>query len=442
MVGESEKESKIICSGSRCSGFYFANISFLDVINLSFVTESQSITAVHVLNFRLINCTFANSTDTTLIAENSHILFDGNTFVNNSGGLIDNVPHMTFTPGGGIVAVFSTITFKGQNTFLNNTCVADICGGGAIYAENCDVRFEGNTSFINNMAISTHQQTSSISGRGGLSLLYTTINITGNVSFVNNSASSNVIIFEYTCNGSGGVALLLLCNVHISGFVMFSNNLVSGRSGCYGGLFLYSSNVTIAGTMVLTNNLAGLAGGGVGMEESSMDIIGTVSLIKNSAGLSGGGIDMLSSNISISGRVVLTCNYFGFQSEKMELDRRANIARTSFFTKNSAHSYTTVTFGGGIDMFYSNMNITGSVTLNDNHAGYQGGGMNIGSTNITIAGTVLITNNLADLSGGGIDLLNSNMDITGSVLLSDNSAHHSGGGINTFGTCFERICQF
>ena len=83
--------------------------------------------------FRVINCTFANSSNAVLIAYNSSLQLERNTFVNNSGG---RTSQMTFTPGGGIAAVFSNITFQGTNTFINNTCNADICGGGAMYAEN------------------------------------------------------------------------------------------------------------------------------------------------------------------------------------------------------------------------------------------------------------------------------------------------------------------
>jgi len=71
MLAESEGTSKIICSGSKCGGFYFENILNLYVTNLSFVSDSQSITMAHVLDFRLVSCTFANSSNTALIANGS-----------------------------------------------------------------------------------------------------------------------------------------------------------------------------------------------------------------------------------------------------------------------------------------------------------------------------------------------------------------------------------
>ena len=109
MVEESEDTSRIICSGSRCGGLYFENISYLNISNLSFVSDSHSITVVHMSDdFQLINCTFANSSSTALIAYNSSLLLEGNTFVNNSGGRINQ---MTFTPGGGVAVAFSNMIF-------------------------------------------------------------------------------------------------------------------------------------------------------------------------------------------------------------------------------------------------------------------------------------------------------------------------------------------
>ena len=87
---------------------------------LSFVSDSHSITTKNVHDFQLVNCTFANSSNTALIANISNLHIEGNTFINNTGG---NVQQMTFIPGGGIAVVSSNMTLQGENKFLTLACM-------------------------------------------------------------------------------------------------------------------------------------------------------------------------------------------------------------------------------------------------------------------------------------------------------------------------------
>ena len=85
---------------------------------LSFVSDSHSIITKIVYDFQLVNCTFANSTNTAIIANNSNLHIEGNMFINNTGG---TVQWMTFIPGGGIAVVSSNVTLHKQNNFLTLT---------------------------------------------------------------------------------------------------------------------------------------------------------------------------------------------------------------------------------------------------------------------------------------------------------------------------------
>ena len=112
MIGESEDTCKIICSGPECGGFYFEDVLDLVIRNLSFVSNSYSITAEHVDTLQLTNCMFANGSDTAIITNGSNVVLDGNTFVNNSGQSADQ---RKAALGGAIAAVFSN--FKDKTSF-------------------------------------------------------------------------------------------------------------------------------------------------------------------------------------------------------------------------------------------------------------------------------------------------------------------------------------
>ena len=480
MVGGSENTSTIVCSGLGCGGFCFDNVTGLNVTQLSFVSDSHSITTKDVYDFQLVNCTFANSSNTALIANNSDLLIEGNTFINNTGG---TVQEMTFIPGGGIAVVYSNIILQGQNNFLNLTCAADICGGGAMYAENSTINFAGIASFINNTATSS-PHSSFTGGGGGLFSFNTAINITGHVTFVNNSVSSAYTAGN-TCEVGGGGASLVLCNATISGRVLLSNNMAEGESGCGGGLYLYESSVNTNGNMLPTNNSvtlaeiressiqishtsyphsfgdgniyffthnhAGHSGGGIYMESGSMTIFelmlftnnsaadcgggisigatkmtvfGNVSFVNNSVRTSGGGIFMVNSNVTMRD-AVFADNYAGIQGGGLAAQEDNTIVLTGSvsFIKNVAGDT-----GGGIVLYESMIHITTEASLTKNIAHTLGGGISMYYSNMSICGSVSFTENLGNFSGGGIFMVSSNVTIRNAVF-ADNYAGKQGGGL-------------
>ena len=250
MFGGSANTTTIVCSGPGCGGFCFDDVTGLTVTELSFVSDSHSIITKNVYDFQLVNCIFANSSYTALIANNSNLHIEGNTFINNTGGAVQ---WMTFVPGGGIAVISSNMTLQGENKFLNLACAADFCGGGAIYAENSTVDLAGNTTFINNTAASTNHS-SLIGGGGGLLLFNTAVSITGHVHIANNSVS-NTYSVKNECEVGGGGVLLILCNVSISGRVELVNNSAKGRSGCGGGMHLHYCSMVINGNDIEEDNV-------------------------------------------------------------------------------------------------------------------------------------------------------------------------------------------
>ena len=473
MVGGSVNTTTIFCSGFRCGGFCFDDVTGLNVTQLSFVSDSHSITTRNVYGFQLVNCIFANSSNTAVIANNSNLHIEGNTFINNTGGAVQ---WMTFVPGGGIAVISSNMTLQGENNFLTLTCAADICGGGAMYAENSTVDLAGNTTFINNTAASTNYS-SLIGGGGGLLLFNTAVSITGHVHMANNSVS-NTYSVENECEVGGGGVSLILCNVSISGRVELVNNSAKGRSGCGGGMHLHycsmvmngndieEDNVDISdmvsdtlkpgtsenGNVLLRSNYAGYAGGGIYMQNGNTTISETVSLISNSAGVLGcpqqhygGGISIFGGGyMLISGNLLLTDSFTAYagggihvQNSSLAISGTATLNNNSagFWgyscsPKNPDPNY----FGGGINMLNGDLYVTGNLLLTSGYAGGQGGALNAQWSTIKITGTMSLANNSADNVGGGTTFDGSSMIVSGNVSFTNNSVgcfSCSGGGLFT-----------
>ena len=473
MFGGSANTTTIVCSGLGCGGFCFHDVTGLNVTQLSFVSDSHSIITKNVYGFQLVNCIFANSSNTALIANNSNLHIEGNTFINNTGG---TVQLMTFVPGGGIAVISSIMTLQGENNFLTLTCAADICGGGAIYAENSTVDLAGNTTFINNTAASTNHS-SLIGGGGGLLLFNTAVSITGHVHMANNSVSNTYSVANECEVGGGGISLIL-CNVSISGRVELVNNSAKGRSGCGGGMHLHYCSMVINGndieeddvdisnmvsdtfnpgtyangTVLLSSNYAGYAGGGIYMQNGNTTISETVSLISNSAGFLGcpqqpygGGIAIFGGGyMSISGNLLLTDSFTAYAGGGIHVQNSIlAISGTATLNNNSAgfwgyscspkNPYPNY-LGGGINMLNGDLYVTGSLLLTNSYAGGQGGALNAQSSTINITGTMSLANNSADNVGGGITFDGSSMSVSGNVSFTNNSVgcfSCSGGGLFT-----------
>ena len=470
MFGRCANTTTIVCSGRRCGGFYFDDVTSLIVTQLSFISDSHSITTKNVYGFQLTNCIFANSSNTAVIANNSNVHIEGNTFINNTGGAVQ---WMTFVPGGGIAVISSNMTLQGENKFMTLACAADICGGGAMYAENSTVDLAGNATFINNTAASTNHS-SLIGGGGGLLLFNTAVSITGHVHIANNSVS-NTYSVENECEVGGGGVSLILCNVSISGRVELLNNSAKGRSGCGGGMHLHYCSMVINGNdieensldmseimvvtfdkasstngnVLLSSNYAGYAGGGIYMQNGNTTISETVSLISNSAGFLGcpqqpygGGIAIFGGGyMSISGNLLLTDSFTAYagggihvQNSSLAISGIATLNNNSagFWgyscsPKNPNPNY----FGGGINMLNGDLYVTGSLLLTNSYAGGQGGALNAQSSTINLTGTMSLANNSADNVGGGITFDGSSMIVSGNVSFTNNSVgcfSCSGGG--------------
>ena len=378
--------STVMCSGSGCGGFYFDNVSHLLVSGLAFTADrpsSYSISAVHVQEFLLVNCTFANSSSkTALFGDKSNLFLDGNTFANNS---VEG-PADSFPPGAGIGLISCNLTFQGQNSFLNNSCSGGACRGGAIYGEASRIIFKGNTSFVDNSVINSAQVKEAFGG-GGFLFIGSTVDIAGHVSFIDNVAS-NADFLDGTCQICGGGAYLLNSNASVSGDVVFLNNSARGKSGCGGGFCLVGSSVVVTGSTEFRDNYAGYTGGGWFIGSTATNITGMATFSNNSA-MQGGGIAIMDSTASVSGSLSVVNN-------------SGSIA------------------GGGVLLFGSNVTIT-NVECRANTA-EEGGGIVAEASNTTIAGEATLFGNLASYNGGGVVVIGGKFNVNGTMKMMNNSA--------------------
>lgn len=402
MVAEDEGSCVIVCSGPDCDGFYFVSVELLQINGLKFVSDNNSVSVQLVKACILTNCTFADSSDTALLAVNSSLWLDGNMFVNNSGR--SQIPNQ-ISPGGGVAVVISNITLQGRNNFTNNTCLDDYCGGSAIYAVKSTIIVEGNVSVVNN-TVMNNIDTGVPSGGAGFLFFDSTVEISGHVELLDNSVS-NKFTKGSTCEIGGGGASFILCNTKISGKVILSNNLANGISGCGGGLFLPGGSLTISGTVQFSNNHAGYQGGGLFIKKATatVDVLGTVVFSSNSADQSGGGGQIEYSIVNIEGDALFISNHAG-------------------------PYYSDVIEGGGCDMWYSSLNVKGTLSFSSNSA-FQGGGLAVINSNMSSSGNLTINHNMDgnvyEASGGGILIRGSSNIIWSNALVANNSGYEGGG---------------
>ena len=353
---------------------------------------------------------------------NSTVHFDGdNQFANNSaafagGGIFDYIHNMTqligfadnliagitdghtnreannilnlFTNdltggwGGGIFVAGSTVSFDGENSFLNNSAEYD---GGGIYAwYGSAVDFAGNNTFMHNMAQDDG---------GVLYVKYDShLKFEGDSKFVNNTARDQ----------GGAIRVRYNCAVIVDGRSNFIENFAEHEGGviCARGY----STITLIGESYFLRNSA-FGGAGTFLEDNSMLTLGgRKSFYENSATYFGGCVAAKNSILQLSD--------------------------SGFFVDNSAR------YGGSMYLMKSSLSISGNNTFAGNVAtrndGY-GGAIHALSSRLTIRGEQEFTNNSAGY-GGALAL--SGFDRSKIYLLPNttmhfemNVAHHRGGAI-------------
>lgn len=358
--------------------------------------------------------------------------------------------------GGGIAAFYSYLKIYDQANISDNTIDAsgnldDVTGGG-IYAV-----FETSNGSVPGLEISDYVFISNNSAAqgGGIYVYYEesnggpyVFNISGDVIISNNTAIvTDAIEGKNRINAKGG-GIASLHPVNISGNVVIQNNKavdlsspelgdvlstgggidsgisvnlsdnvhIIGNTAGYGGGIFSKGTTILQNNVLITGNKADYDGGGIFLT-GPLTLWNNSTISQNDAAGNGGGLYLLNSNAEISGSVIIRENTAGFE-----------------------------TAGGGGILITNNsvVNISDDVLISDNRAPSGGGIFSQGMSYIYISDNVTFEKNIADSRygfGGAVLLLNSNAEVSGdsgqTVSFNRNTAAKSGGAVFIFMNGYE-----
>ena len=349
---------------------------------------------------------------------------------NNSVSNTYSVANKCEVGGGGVSLILCNATINGKVVLVNNLAKGQSGCGGGIYSHNSNVSIHGNKLQINNstalldigeenMAVSTSHTSNAASFVGEITVdvLLTGNHAgyagggihmeTGNVTISGTMSLSNnsVGTFDSPYSFGGGYNTFGIVYLSVTGNLVVTGNHAAGHHGQGGGLNVMNSIINVTGLMSLANNSADYCGGGIKVGGCSMTVSGNISFINNSA-----------TALFPSGGGIFTVG--------------SNITLTNALFANNHAAYQ----GGGINAQNENIiTLTRRVSFIDNSAGFAGGGVVLIGSTMKITTEASLTNNSAVTFGGGIVIRPGSMTVSGSVLLADNYAGNYGGGLSVNG---------
>lgn len=375
-----------------------------------------------------------------------NVSYDGQpAYTGYGGGVYTNTSTATFTlndgvisgnrgaSGGGVMVwVGSTFVMNGGSISNNFSCGDGTLGnGGAVYVQSAT--FDFNNGTLENNWAKRYGGAININKSA-------TLNLDGNCKIINNSANHGGGISQ-----EDGDCAIKLDNDGI----FISGNTARGGNG--GGIFI-EKGVLNFNKGTITNNIAGLKGGGLSLYVSRIEGDITVnmnggSLTSNTAGTDGGGIDVFADhNLSSDGTkndVVLNLNggiidgntssgegggihVWVNENGTSNIDIGKN-SLGSTITNNSSKSN-----GGAVSIYSGTINMYGG-KVQSNITEKNGGGFYIGNTGtFTLSGGIIDKNSSTSGDGGGIYVSNGNIIINDGVISGNkasNSSYGNGGGL-------------
>ena len=223
---------------------------------------------------------------------------------------------------GGIIHIEdSNVTFRSHNDFLNNTANYS---AGALYGRNSQIHMDGSGTFEGNKA-----------GLG----------------------------YEDNTDCDGTAIHVELSNISFYGYFKFNNNLFVEKAlylNCGGTIAIRHSTLTLQGLIYFTNNF-NIKGGAILLHYSDSLISGHIEFTGNNAVHYGGAIQAIQSSL-----IIQTDDFYDI-SDSFSKQHPLTI----LFFNNSAE------WGGAVNLWESNMTLTGSVILTENKASSGGGGISV-----------------------------------------------------------------
>ena len=395
--------------------------------------------------------------------------------------------------GAALIALKSTITFTGNNSFTNNEAQS----GGALFLYNYSiVLFSGTILFSKNSAVTSY---SDITMKcTATNRLYRVSNLSGlgGAIFSSNSSITSIDCFKFRINGTNDTSNILCSSGFFSRCYPINNSnskhadsqlrqickcttnnmsenycIEENISPCMssrpnikkiilslqfhhnratlsgGSIFCRNSFIEFIGTIEFIGNSAAESGGALLMTDTSSGVLGSpwltyidsslhfsshILVLNNSAGFAGGAIVLNNSKLTMDGNICLVKNHAYFFGGALYIINSLNTIAIKVFTRGFIMFIDNFVNGRGGAMYLGNstLQICGCVSLIKNHAMISGGAISLSSSTLQMCGHVFLIKNYANNSGGAIFIVISLIQLCGNVSLINNSASNGGGAIS------------
>ena len=404
------------------SSFYFmkgthhlnVTLFITNVVNLSFVGDESDIILSN-------GCSIIWTNSSKLFWTSLNLIFnETNEITNNSAIHFENSKSITL-----LAATFSKfhcdLNFYSRAILIvGSSIIFENCNfengyhskGGILYLEDSNVTFGGHNVFLNNTAYSA---------AGAMYGLRSQIQVSGKNTFVGN----RVGIEEYGLNCNGAAIHIEFSSTTLNGYFKFHNNQNTIKV-CFsegGGTVSASfSSITMQGVFYFSNN-SNLNGGAISLLNSECYICGHVEFQGNDARATGGAIAQINSKCFICGHVEFQGNKAAYGGAIfLQRNSQCFIFKHIVFKGNEATSD-----GGAISAVDSSLIINSNDFYLCNNSRYT----KSENSSTSNPQSIILYNNSARQLGGAVELYRSNMTLTGTVIFMANKAEY-GGGISMF----------
>uniref|UniRef100_UPI0036F37329 choice-of-anchor Q domain-containing protein n=1 Tax=Rhodopirellula bahusiensis TaxID=2014065 RepID=UPI0036F37329 len=461
-----------IISGDNASRIFAINASVGDAVSVDVsgltlqdgVAESGG--AIYVGSGQSLSLTDVTLTGNTATGDDADmgggaLAIDGGNVTITDSTISGNIANGASGSGGGILNL-GTLTVSGGEVSDNT---ANRAGGGIEATAGSsttltDVLMELNVAGPDGSAAPGNGGALHISGDGNADISGGTIrdnmaareggglwNNTGAMTVDGTILTGNIASGDAADDGGGAIfnngGTLTVSNAIISG------NAADGTLGSGGGIFSTDGAVTInlsqiGGSIASEGNTANRAGGGIEVIDGTVTLNFGTDVSNNFAGINGGGLHStgaadVTSNLAIFGSNTAASEGGGLWNSStgtMTINGGA-------ISSNVASGDDASNGGGGLFNDGGTLNVIDAVVgfnVADGASGSGGGILNEGGT-LTISGNTNITNNTANRAGGGIEVTGGSTTTITDALISSNlagvspavAAPGNGGGIHVGG---------
>ena len=331
-----------------------------DVVNLRFHGDDSNIILSN-------GCSIIWNASSNISWISLNLIFnETNVRTNNSAVLFENSQVVTFSNTSFLRLHHRYIYYSRAVSAMSSSIVFESCKfenghhskGGIIHIEDCNVTFSGHNDFLNNTANYS---------AGALYGWNSQIHMDGSGTFEGNKAGLG---YEGNTDCDGTAIHVEHSNISFYGQYKFNNNLFVEKAlylNCSGTISTRHSSLTLQGLIYFINN-SNINGAAISLRYSDSLISGHIEFAGNKAVNYGGAIEAIQSSL------ITQANEFYDSTDSFS----THYPQTTLFFNNSAE------WGGAINLWESNLTLTGSVIFTENKASGGGGGISVFHTSTSI----------------------------------------------------------